>query len=254
MCKKFPIPKLFNDEQLNDPFSTLNEKQHQICIDILNRFKRNENLPFYYFISGGAGVGKSRLITALYQSVTKYFRNFGDTSLDLPSVLLIAPTGKAAHNIDGITAHQAFSLVVNQSEANCPQLSADVSNTLHSKLCMIKLIIIDEISMVSANMFYNINKRLKQIFKSNNDFANIPILVFGDFNQLSPIGKRIFKPPKLPNTAHEILETLDFNPLWLKFQMIELTEVMRQREDAEFAQALSRYANGNIFELLVSRI
>lgn len=244
VCRKFPIPKLLTDEQLKDIYSTLNEKQHQICIDILNRFKRNDNIPFHYFISGGAGVGKSRLITAIYHSVTSFFRNYGDTELDLPFVLITAPTGKAAHNIDGITAHQAFSLVVNQSEANCPRLSADISNSLHAKLYKVKLIIIDEISMVSSNMFHNINNRLKQIFNSTIDFSNISILVFGDFNQLSPIGRLIFKPPKLPNTAHEILETLDYNPLWNKFQMIELTEVMRQREDADFAKALSRYANG----------
>lgn len=248
VCKKFPIPKLLTDEQLEILYSTLNEKQHQICIDILNRFKRNDNIPFHYFISGGAGVGKSRLITAIYQSVTNFFRNYGDTELDLPFVLLTAPTGKAAHNIDGITAHQAFSLVVNQSEANCPRLSADISNSLQAKLCKIKLIIIDEISMVSSNMFHNINQRLKQIFNSSLDFANISVLVFGDFNQLSPIGRLIFKPPKLSNTTHEILETLDYNPLWNKFQMIELTEVMRQREDGDFAKALSRYANGMYFK------
>lgn len=244
ISRKFPIPKLFNDEQLNILYSTLNDKQHEICLDILNRFKRNDNLPFYYFISGGAGVGKSRLITAIYQSTTKFFGTYQDTSMDLPFVLLVAPTGKAAHNIDGITAHQAFSLVVNQSEAKCGRLSDDVSNTLYTKLCKIKLIIIDEISMLSSNQFFNIDRRLKQIFKSTIDFANIPILVFGDFNQLNPMGKLIFQPPKMPNATNDLVQVLDSNPLWEKFQMIELTEIMRQRDDAEFARALSRYANG----------
>lgn len=242
--RKFPVPKIFTAEQLNDLYSTLNEKQHQICIDILNRFKRNTDIPFHYFISGGAGVGKSRLITAIYQSVTSFFRNYRDVSLELPCVLLVAPTGKASHNIDGITAHQAFSLVVNQSESKSGRLSDDIANTLQMQLSNVKLIVIDEISMVSFNQLNNINSRLRQIFKSNQGFGNIPVLVLMDFNQLSPIGRFIFKPPILRNTTNDILETVDSNPLWEKFKMMQLNQIMRQRDDAEFARALSRFANG----------
>ena len=65
---------------------------------------RHEVEPVHLFITGGRGCGKSNLLRAIYQAVTKSFMyNGGDP--DKPRVLLLAPTGVAAVNIDGTTIH-----------------------------------------------------------------------------------------------------------------------------------------------------
>lgn len=236
--KKFPIPGLLNTQELNELLISMNEKQYDVLIDIVNRFKTNERIPFYYFISGGAGVGKSRLIKAIFQSVTTYFRNQRGAELDLPYVMLTAPTGKAAHNIAGMTVHSVFSLPINQKRL--PALSDDISSQLYGNLKNMKLLIIDEISMLGGRVFEHISSRLKQIFKNNNDFGGKSVLVFGDFNQLPPVGDSvIYLPVSKDNNIHYIF---DVNPLWEIFQLFELTEIMRQREDHQFASALQRYA------------
>ena len=56
--------------------------------------------PFYLFITGRAGVGKSFLTKILYQSLTKLFF-YRNSSFDKPKYLLLSPTDVAARNIDG---------------------------------------------------------------------------------------------------------------------------------------------------------
>ena len=52
----------------------------------------------YLYIGGGAGVGKSTVIRAMYEGLVGYFNSFPSTNPDAIKVLLAAPTGKAAHN------------------------------------------------------------------------------------------------------------------------------------------------------------
>lgn len=64
---------------------------------------------FHHIVSGGAGVGKSKLISAIFQNVERILPSEPGPIVE-NRVLLVAPTGKAAHNIDGMTAHQVFHL------------------------------------------------------------------------------------------------------------------------------------------------
>ena len=97
-----------------------------------------------------------------------------------------------------MTIHSTFSLPLNQFGGIIPELSSDVLNTLSSKLRHLKLIIIDEVSMVGLQMISHINTRLKQILKTTAPFGGISVLVFGDFNQLKPVDDNwIFKGPLL---------------------------------------------------------
>ena len=65
--------------------------------------------PVRLFITGGGGCGKSNLVRAIYQAVTKSLMyNGGDP--DKPRVLLLAPTGVAAVNIDGTTIHSGLGI------------------------------------------------------------------------------------------------------------------------------------------------
>lgn len=179
--KKYTVPKMVNDEEYNKLISSQNEKQLAYLMHVLHSF-RTHSKPFYHFISGGAGVGKTHLIKAIFQSLTREFRKAGGPPEI--EILLLAPTGKAAHNIDGMTAHHALSLTVTQNANQDIMLSPDTANTLAAKYFHLKLIIIDEISMVGAKTFNCINRRLQQIFRTKEMFGSIPMICLGDFNQL----------------------------------------------------------------------
>ena len=124
-----------------------------------------------------------------------------------------------------------------------PELSCSVSNTLFATLHHLQLIIIDEISMVGSSMINRINTRLQQIFKSQSPFGNIPTIVFGDFNQLRPVKDSYIFSPKINNKS---LSALASKILWSNFKYYELDEIMRQRDDLNFARALNNLANGEL--------
>lgn len=73
------------------------------------------NFPFYNFLTGGTGVGKSLLITCLYQAITRYFAKRPGENLDEIKIVLCALTDKAAYNIEGLTIHSLFCIPANQN-------------------------------------------------------------------------------------------------------------------------------------------
>jgi len=200
-------------------------------------------LPLYDFISGGAGVGKSRLIKVLYQSLVRYFSHIPGAHPDEVSVLLCAPTGKAAFNIGGMTLHSALSLPVSQFGGPLPNLSSDTANTLATKLHALKIIIIDEISMVGAKLLNNVSSRLSGIFKCDTKFGGLSVIAVGDFHQLPPVADRF---AFLGVRMRDNHEELAYDVLWQDFRLTELTEIMRQRDDQQFASALAHMAVGQM--------
>ena len=77
-------------------------------------------------------------------------------------VVKTAPTGKAAFNINGNTLNSAFKIPANRRFKYCT-LDNNRLNTIGAKLCKLKVIFIDEISMVGNGMFNFLNLRLQQI-------------------------------------------------------------------------------------------
>ena len=156
-----------------------------------------------------------------------------------PRILLLAPTGVAAININGTTIHSGLGINVG---SKLYPLNDQQRAALRNKLSEVRLIIIDEISMVSSVLFYQVNQRLNEIFgySGNEPFAGLPVIVCGDFFQLPPI-----KGLPVYSTAASIkgFNALD---LWKKIQMVELTEVMRQRGDFEFISLLNKIREGEI--------
>ena len=106
----------------------------------------------YLSIGGGVGVGKNTVIRALHGDLVMYFISLPSTNPDAINVLLAASTGKAAHTIHGMTLRSVFALPVMEFGGEIPNLSPDLLNTLRSKLLCLKLIIIDEISMVGSKI------------------------------------------------------------------------------------------------------
>ena len=162
-----------NEDEFLAMCRRLNLIQRRIYLHTLHCFKTNKQLAMYLYIGRGAGVGKSTVIRALYEGLVRYFNSLPSTNPDAIKVLLAAPTGKPAHNIHGMTLHSAFALPVMEFGGEIPNLSSDVFNTLRGKLLCLKLIIIDEISMVGSKILSQVNSRLKAILDTSLDFGGV---------------------------------------------------------------------------------
>ena len=77
--------------------------------------------PLYVLITGNGSCSKSHLIRTFYHSLTKTFSN-REMSSDKPKVLLLAPTGFAAINIDGTTVNTGLGIPVGYFGKNLPRL------------------------------------------------------------------------------------------------------------------------------------
>ncbi len=216
---------------------SLNNSQRKYTLNVMNLIK-NGDKQFFHFINGGAGVGKSTLIKAVYQSILRFYNSLPGSNPETIRVALCAPTGKAAALIDGMTLHSFLSLPVNQCKHKLVKLDSDISNRIGVKLKDLQLLIIDEISMVGFTMFQQVDARLQQIMKTKKPFGGISVIVLGDFNQLRPVGdKYIFQ---FNNSYNALVD----NPLWSLFELFELIEIMRQKDDKTFAIALGNLAKG----------
>ena len=247
----FNVPKMIPDTDYELLMRSLNINQRKYTLNVMNLVK-NGDKQFLHFINGGAGVGKSTLIKAVYQSMLRFHNSLPGSNPEAIRAALCAPTGKAAALIDGMTLYSFLSLPVNQCKHKLVKLDSDVSNRVGVKLKDLQLLIIDEISMVGFTMFQQVDARLQQIMKSKEPFGGISVVVLGDFNQLRPVGDRyIF----LFNNSYN---TLVDSPLRSLFELFELTEIMRRKDDKAFAIALSSLAKGMMapedINLLKSRI
>lgn len=242
-AKKYSLPDMLSNDDYYDLCDSLNIKQRDYLMHIINCFKSSDD-PQYHFVTGGAGTGKSRLIKAVYQSLVRHFRKDAGPAGN-PEVLLVAPTGKAAHNIGGVTAHHAFNLKFganNSSEGFTPP-AAEKLNSMRTKLADLKVVIIDEISMMGTSTLQKIHSTLNVVYKNNNPdriFGGRSVIVLGDFNQLQPVKDDFCFMPSEKNP----LNVIAGKTLWEHFTMFELTQIMRQREDTAFAEALNRLAIG----------
>ena len=119
----------------------------------------------------------------------------------------------------------------------CKHLDSSELNSLRCKLGKLKLVFVDEISMVGSCMFnVPINCRLEDIKGSKDDFGGVSIIAIRDLFQLQLVmDGYIFK--DVDNSEYGVLAT----NLWKKhFKMYELHKIMRQRESKLFAQILNR--------------
>ena len=118
------------------------------------------------FLTGGAGVGKNMVTTVLYQALLKFYSHQLRTNPDHLHILLCAPTGKAAHNINGAKIHSAFCIPVSQGYSYKP-LDMQQLNTMRFRYIHLTVVFIDEVSMVGRGMFNFINLRLQEIKLQN---------------------------------------------------------------------------------------
>ncbi|XP_077975129.1 ATP-dependent DNA helicase PIF1-like [Styela clava] len=94
--------------------------------------------------------------------------------------------------------------------------------------------------MVGATLFSWIDQRLREIKKSNIPFGNVSVIVIGDLFQLPPVmDSWIFCTPTIHGEAGCLSTSI-----WSKFSLIELTDILRQKNDLEFCQICNRVREG----------
>ena len=226
------------DQEFRAAIQRLNAEQRTIA-DFITESVQTSEKQLMIFLSGGGGVGKTLTTKAIYQQLLKiYNRDAGDDFESL-KVLVMAPTGKAAHLIQGSTIHSALSAQFNRITRDYKPLSASKLNSLRVKLCAVKFIIIDEISMVGRNLFTFIDKRMQDISGTTKPFGGCHVLCVGDLFQLQPVADSwIFK----DNT--EGLNSF-VRSIWHEnFQLYEQTQIMRQKDHVKFAEMLNRLREG----------
>jgi ATP-dependent exoDNAse (exonuclease V) alpha subunit len=177
-------------------------------------------------IHGRAGTGKSTLIKELLED--KKIRQ-----------IVLSPTALAALNVGGQTIHSFFQI---KTGLNNVSDLRPIRNKQVDLIKRVERIIIDEISMVRADLFDMIDYRLKEARKDERPFGGVQIVMVGDFYQL---------PPVINKDEKEIFEKIYENEYifsakvlkQVQLKSIELTQVFRQT-DREFIEILANIRKG----------
>jgi hypothetical protein len=223
-----------------------NNNTFQLAFDVI------ENTNKHVFLTGKAGTGKTTFLKSLKTSSFKHH-------------VILAPTGVAAINAGGVTIHSFFQLplrfFIPDEFAGRNRESSSLLNLYHytkEKINIIRsldLLIIDEISMVRADIMDAIDAILRNIRKSDIPFGGVQLLMIGDMYQLPPIVKQ---------EEWKILSQYYSSPYFFESQAlkktsyltIELDKVFRQ-QDAEFLRILNKVREGTfdqeVFQILQSR-
>ncbi len=212
----------------------------QLASDYVNRTRRN------IYLTGKAGTGKTTFLQRLAETTHKRF-------------IVTAPTGIAALNAKGVTLHSQFLLppgtFIPDRLAKPPAASdvlfynSDDLNKRHSLnakrkqvLRSIDLLIIDEVSMLRADLLDAIDYRLRQARRNYQEpFGGVQLLLIGDLYQL---------PPVVVERERQVLETWYSKPFFFEskalktsgFVTVELDKIFRQK-DGEFIGLLNNLRN-----------
>lgn len=164
--EKIKVPGKLPGNSYFDMVARLDNKQRLFLTHVMHHIRNNKDEtivqyfnttvvppsnntfpPLHLLVKSGVGTGKSLIINVLCQSPIREFDSDPDREMMRLSVLLCAPTGMAAFNIYDQTLHAVFEFPNSQNTLSA--LSADVSHSMSVALRDLKIVIIDEISMVS---------------------------------------------------------------------------------------------------------
>lgn len=173
-----------------------------------------ENTKEHYFVTGRAGTGKSTLLSLFYKTTQK-------------RTVIVAPTGIAALNVGGQTIHSFFRFPPRMLQAE--DIKKLKNHWLYKKL---EVLIIDEISMVRADMLDNIDRFLRVNREINLPFGGVQLICFGDLFQLPPVVSSGFEKSyfKTQYSSAYFFSSKVIENQWIDLKMIELHKVYRQTE------------------------
>jgi ATP-dependent DNA helicase PIF1 len=189
------------------------------------------------FVTGRAGTGKSTLLNHLSWNTSK-------------QVVICAPTGVAALNVGGQTIHSLFRLPIGVIADH----QIDQVPELRKLLNTIDTLVIDEVSMVNADLLDAIDRSLRQARQRPREaFGGVQVVLFGDPYQLAPV----------PGDADERAYFQDqYRSMWFfdakvweetDLRIYELTVIHRQHED-EFKHMLNAVRHGRVTAEIAGRL
>lgn len=188
------------------------------------------------FVTGRAGTGKTTLLRYVAESSQK-------------NTVVVAPTGIAAINAGGVTIHSFFKLpfapfIPSIIEAKKLIAGQKMRAEFRSVIRSVDMIIIDEVSMLRADILDAIDVVLRHYRNSKFPFGGVQMVFFGDMYQL---------PPVCVNDEWFILKDYYSTPYFFSAKVfekqeivcLELDKIFRQR-DADFVEILNQVRNNNI--------
>ena len=233
---------------LNELASSLNEDQARIFERVKCHLehqvqhesgtcKCSEIKPLHMFISGVGGTGKSFLIKTIRALVSEMWHNTDNALL----CAVAAPTGLAAFNVGGVTIHRLVQLPIEHEgrTAGYWRLGKDSLKVMRRTLSQLRLLIIDEVSMLSNLNLAYVHLRLDEIFGKDEWFGGVNVLFVGDILQLPPVnGAPVFD--RITNRAvASKLGCMTSINIWQDTVLYdELTINERQKEDLAFSSML----------------
>lgn len=179
------------------------------------------------FLTGKAGTGKTTFLRHIVEHCTK-------------RSVVVAPTGVAAVNAGGVTIHSFFQLPLCPYLPDVPELVTEYQMPEHKRqlrkskqdiIRTLELLIIDEISMVRADLLDAIDNTLRHVRHSNRPFGGVQLLMIGDVQQLAPVVTDEEKPYMdrvYPSPFFFHSKSLQR----LQYVTIQLTTVYRQQDPA----------------------
>lgn len=173
-----------------------------------------ENSTDHYFLTGKAGTGKSTLLQLFRKTTHK-------------KVVVLSPTGISALNVQGQTIHSFFQFPPKLLQTQ----EIFINRRLVGLLKTVEVIIVDEISMVRADVMDAIDHSLQLHRQNSNPFGGIQMLLFGDLYQLPPV----LSSPEEKEYFRTVYPGGYFFDAFVwrrvsRLHMIELTKVYRQTE------------------------
>ncbi|EXX50623.1 PIF1-like helicase domain-containing protein [Rhizophagus irregularis DAOM 181602=DAOM 197198] len=196
----------------------LPQDQYRVLSAISMYLGRNDGVRWpFFFITGSAGTGKSYVINMITRMLTQSSHSF----------ILLAPTGVAAQNVGGFTIHSALHII---SARGSFFTRAYVDNELRVSLKRITTIIIEKISMVSADLLDFISNMFTNLHNNDLAFGGINVIVVGDLAQL----------PSINN--HLVFRAA----VWPFFYPLFLSTLHRQHNDSELYSMLEEIRMDNM--------
>ncbi|MGN6762015.1 MAG: ATP-dependent DNA helicase [Leifsonia sp.] len=200
-------------------------------------FELIEHTREHVFVTGRAGTGKSTLLNHLAWNTEK-------------SIVISAPTGVAALNVGGQTIHSLFRLPIGVIADH----DIDQTTELRKLLNSIDTLVIDEVSMVNADLMDAIDRSLRQARqRAGEPFGGVQVVLFGDPYQLAPV----------PGGTEERAYFADtYRSMWFfdakvwqeaDLRIVELLQVHRQHE-SDFRFMLNAVRHGQVTKEIADRL
>ena len=168
-----------------------------------------------------------------------------------------APTGLAAFNVGGVTIHRLLQLPIEHEgrAAGYWKLGKDTLKVMRASLSQLRLLIIDEVSMVSSLNLAYIHLRLDEIFAKDEWFGGMNVLFVGDILQLPPInGGPVFQRICNKSITNKLGCMTSVNIWEVCVDYDELTINERQKQDQTFSLMLDEVRRGCVSKTTIQAL